>query len=136
MGFFSYSQSYRSPEDWRGRLMPMDVFMLGVACWRAAYNELSMISQACPPTGCQALVYQTAFNSSIGRHRDNGLRIANKQARLGHSEDENSQVRGSSVIVFTEGSPMEFALVKPPHGKFPWNTPKKDYVFDTRLVVP
>ena len=59
-----------------------------------------------------------------------------KHSRLGHSEDENSQIRGSSVIVFTEGPPMDFALVKPPEGRSSWNTPKKDYVYDIALVVP
>ena len=55
MGFFSYSQSYRLPEDWRARLMPYDVFALGDACWRATFDELTSISQQCPPTGCQPL---------------------------------------------------------------------------------
>lgn len=55
--------------------------------------------------------------------------------RLGHSEDENSQVRGSSVIVYVEGAEMDFALVKPPPGKRPWNTKKKKYIYDVRLVV-
>ena len=58
------------------------------------------------------------------------------QTRLGHSEDENSQIRGSSVIVYTEGPPRLFALVKPPRGKKPWNTPKKAYIWDAKLVVP
>ena len=33
MRLYSYSQSYRLPEDLRGHAMPMDVFRLGVACW-------------------------------------------------------------------------------------------------------
>ena len=56
-------------------------------------------------------------------------------ARLGHSEDENSQIRGSSVIVYVEGAEMEFALVKPPKGKHPWMAKKKEYEYDIRLIV-
>ena len=58
-GLFSYSQSYRLPEDWRAVPMPFDIFSLGVACWRAAWHHLTSISQQAPPTGCQLLVYQT-----------------------------------------------------------------------------
>jgi hypothetical protein len=86
MGFFSYSQSYRVPTDWRGQLMPYDVFLLGDACWRASYDVLTPISQACQPTGCQGLFYHPAFDSKIGRHRDNGLLVEDSHARLGHSE--------------------------------------------------
>ena len=72
------------------------------------------------------LFYWPLFDSKIGRHRDNGLllEVDNEgdsdgeekatratHARLGHSEDENSQIRGSSVMVYTEGPPMDFALV-------------------------
>ena len=77
----------------------------------------------------------TLFDGAVGRHRDNGL-LLETHSRLGHSEDENSQIRGSSVIVFSWGPPMDFALVKPPKGKHPWNTEKDDYEYHIRLVVP
>ena len=56
-------------------------------------------------------------------------------ARLGHSEDQNSQIRGSSVIVYVEGAAMDFALVKSPEGKYPWTAKKKEYEYDFRLIV-
>jgi len=76
---YSYSQSYRLPEDWRGALMPMPIYKLGEDLWRhrAVFAALSPISQQCPPTGMQALFYYTIFNSTIGRHRDNGLLLVN-----------------------------------------------------------
>jgi hypothetical protein len=132
---YSYSQAYRLPTDWRAVPMPKDVFALGVACWKAAWGELSAMSKQMPPTGCQLLVYQTLFNSTIGRHRDNGLTVDGKDARLGFTEDENSQIRGTSVLVFTVGPPMDVALVVPPPGKPPWKCKKVEYRYDARLVA-
>ena len=134
---YAYSQSYRPPEDWRAAPMPMPVFDLGCACREAGYRYLSAISQACPPTGCQLLAYQTLFHATVGRHRDNGLLLDGGHCRLGHSEDQNSQIRGSSVMVFTpDDPPMTFALVEPPPGKKPWDARKKEYVYRKPLMVP
>ena len=159
---YSYSQAMRLPTDWRAAPMPKAIFELGVHCWRAAYPYLSEVSQACPPTGCQALFYHTTFNSTIGRHRDNGLLSVDDahMTRLGHSEDENSQVhlsaafepvapslpllrprpprwqiRGSCVMVYSEGPPMEFALMQPPAHKSKYKARKKDYIFNKANVV-
>ena len=51
--------------------IPCSVYTLGVAVWRAAYEFLTDLSRACPPTGCQLLLYYSLFQSAIGRHRDN-----------------------------------------------------------------
>ena len=133
---FSYSQSYRPPSDWRAAPMPRPIFDLGVACWVAAWCYLSPISQVCPPTGCQLLAYLTVFNSCVGRHRDNGLLLPEGQhCRLGNTEDENSQIRGSSVLVYTAGPPMTFALSTPPAGKRPWQATKAEYEIQPALTV-
>ena len=133
---FSYSQSYRTVDDWRGSPMPVAVFQLGVRCWTAAWAQLSPISQACPPTGCQLMAYLTVFNSSVGRHRDNGVQAPEgKHGRLGNSEDENSQIRGSSVLVYTRGPPMTLALSAPPRGKMPWQARKDEYEIEPSLTV-
>ena len=44
------------------------------------------------------------------------------------------QVRGSSVLVYSEGPPMEFALVCPPEGRKPWNTKKGEYQYKAKFV--
>ena len=133
---FSYSQSYRPVEDWRGEAMPLPIFHLGVECWRRAWSYLSPISQVCPPTGCQLLAYHTLFGSTINRHRDNGLLVpGGKHSRLGNSEDENSQIRGSSVLVFSRGAPMTFALSSPPSGKLPWTVTKDEYEIQPALTL-
>ena len=44
---FSYSQSYRPVQDWCAAPIPRAVFELGVACWKAAWDYLSPISQVC-----------------------------------------------------------------------------------------
>jgi hypothetical protein len=134
---FTYSQSYRPPSDWRAAPMPVAVFDLGVACWQAVWEHLSPISQVCPPTGCQLMIYQTLFGACIGRHRDNGLQPPDgSHGRLGNSEDENSQIRGSSVLVFTKGPPMTFALSSPPAHLKPWTATKTEYEIDPELTIP
>ena len=133
---YSYSQSYRPPSDWRAAPMPRPIFDLGVACWAAAWCYLSPISQVCPPTGCQLMAYLTVFGSCVGRHRDNGLLLPEGQhCRLGNTEDENSQIRGSSVMVYTAGPPMSFALSTPPVGKTPWQAKKVEYEVQPALTV-
>ena len=117
--------------------MPVAVFNLGVACWQAVWEHLSPISQVCPPTGCQLMIYQTLFGACIGRHRDNGLQPPDgSHGRLGNSEDENSQIRGSSVLVFTKGPPMTFALSSPPAHLKPWTATKTEYEIDPELTIP
>ena len=92
--------------------------------------------QACPPTGCQLMAYLTVFNSNVGRHRDNGLQLPDgKHCRLGNSEDENSQICGSSVMVYTAGPPVTFALSAPPSGKKPWEATKMEYEIHASLTV-
>jgi len=113
--------------------MPMDVFQLGLHLWYASYSHLSAISRICPPTACQVMIYHTLFNGSVGFHRDIGLRnLDGSQGQLGYSEDENSQVRGSSVLLYSIGVPMLFRFKKPPKGKDKHETSKKDYVTDDK----
>jgi hypothetical protein len=127
---YTYSQSYRPMTDCCSVPMPLPVFQLGVFLWRAAYPYLSNISQVGPPTGCQLMVYHEAFGGKVGRHRDNGLVQNGKGCRTGNTEDENSQIRGSDVISYSVGDAMDFILSRPPEGKKPGNTKKKDYKKD------
>ena len=53
---FVYTQYGRRPDDFRCRPMPMDVFELCIALWRAAWPFLGRASQQQPPTSCQLLL--------------------------------------------------------------------------------
>ena len=98
---FSMFQSYRQLGDCTVRPMPREIFQLGVHLWHVAYPHLSAISRVCPPTGCQLLMYHSQFGTSggkIGFHQDVGFKSG------------TSQIRGSSVMIFSTGCPMLFEL--------------------------
>jgi hypothetical protein len=92
----------------------------GVHVWMKAWSSLSCVSRKRPPNGCQMLIYHRLLKRKMGRHRDNNpgsvmLNMVNgsetpwgNNPRVGGSE--NSQVRGSSVMVFSRGCPMTMTL--------------------------
>eukprot|EP00956_Cyclotella_meneghiniana_P004182 scaffold5121_cov40-Cyclotella_meneghiniana.AAC.1 len=92
----------------------------GLKVWTKAWPALSSESRRCPPNGCQFLMYHRRFNRKMGKHRDNNrgnviLNLVNgskmpwgENSRVGGSE--NSQVRGSSVMIFSRGRPMTLTL--------------------------
>jgi len=84
--------------------------------------------------------YESVYDSFVGGHRDNGLvppAGSGGQQRVGHSEDQNSQVRGSAVMVYTVGSPMLFGLMEaigvPPDELH--DVPKKAHMCHVELTV-
>jgi len=122
------------------------VYTLGVAVWRAAYEFLTDLSRACPPTGCQLLLYYSLFQSAIGRHRDNYtsqqmVAVINGERRISqllegshHGGDANSQVTGSNVLIWTEGpADMQFCLSFPPRDDLGAN--RDEYVIHPTFCV-
>ena len=122
VGLFNYSAYGRLAEDVRCAPMPRPVFTLGEHVWLAAMPYLSVEAKRCPPTHCQLLLYYVAFESCMGRHRDNytvrhlrAMLEGEQAAGSTHASMENSQRLGSEVLLYTEGStPMEFTLSFPP----------------------
>ena len=88
--------------------------------WTIAWPSLTSVSRATPPNGVQFLAYHRLRRGKMGTHRDNNpgnvvLNLVNgsdrpwgDNPRVGGSE--NSQVRGSSVMVFSRGRPMTLTL--------------------------
>ena len=84
--------------------------------WINAWPVLSVISRKVPPNGCQLLIYHRVLNRKMGPHRDNNpgsvmLELVNGLKKPGADNprvcgSENSQVIGSSVLVFSRGCPM------------------------------
>ena len=122
---FSMPQTYRQISDLTTRPMPMSIFLLGVKIWHSCYSHLSAISRACPPNGCQLLLYYTDFGEEGGRmgyHKDVGFKT------------NTSQIRGSSVMILSVMHSMlfEFLKLEEDTGKYKRH-PKKHYVSDPDL---
>jgi hypothetical protein len=91
----------------------------GAVCviWREAWPYLDIESRKAPPTAWQYCVYQNVLGKHMGYHRDNFFRedlkdLAKPNGRLApggkYCGVENSQVRGTSVIVYSMGNcPMK-----------------------------
>lgn len=139
---FMYTAYGRLAHDWEAVVMPRPVYDLGVFLWKAAFPLLTLKSQAHPPNGCQLLLYYTAFNSCMGRHRDNYNSKQMAEVLAGrrsvcelvegnhHGGDANSQLVGSHVLVYTEGdADMNFALAFAPK-----NNPTA--VLDDYIITP
>jgi hypothetical protein len=109
---FCYGQSYRKKDDWKARSMPKEIFTLGLHLWYAAFSNLSAISRVCPPTSCQLLIYHSYFAGKMGFHRDVKIPGVDMNNPKGYCQDNNSQIRGSSVLIYTVGDPMLFSFKK------------------------
>jgi hypothetical protein len=85
------------------------------------------------------MIYHSQFGNKggcVGFHRDNGLLSPNGTiGHVGYNEDENSQIKGSSVITFSIGAPMIFQFKKPPGDLNQHEVRKKDHVTDENLRV-
>lgn len=134
---YTYTFSGTEPANWHARPMPMPIFQLGAHLFHAVRDRLSASCQHSPPTACQLLCYYTAFLSDIGQHKDNftlqdlvrameamkrrGLtpqqafeEAVNESKGTPSGGDENSQLMGSDVLVYTEcNEPMLFELSFP-----------------------
>eukprot|EP00956_Cyclotella_meneghiniana_P005533 scaffold7105_cov71-Cyclotella_meneghiniana.AAC.2 len=92
----------------------------GLRIWTISWSSLTSVSRATPPNGVQLLIYHRLRRGKMGTHRDNNpgnvvLNLVNGRdspwgdnPRVGGSR--NSQVRGSSVMVFSRGRPMTLTL--------------------------
>eukprot|EP00956_Cyclotella_meneghiniana_P032114 scaffold86725_cov23-Cyclotella_meneghiniana.AAC.1 len=88
--------------------------------WTKAWPCLTCISRRTPPNGVQLLAYHRVLNRKMNPHRDNHggnivLNLVNgEEVPWGENPtvggSENSQVRGSSVMIFTRGRPMTMTL--------------------------
>ena len=129
VSLFTYTQYRRRPDNFMCRPMPLSLFHLMVALWKSAWSHLGYVSRMCPPTACQLMMYYGLFSSYVGRHRDNfscsdlldewrgnGSAIGKAYGHCanGKSQEDNSQVVGSDVLVWTEGTcPMVLSLSFP-----------------------
>jgi hypothetical protein len=96
------------------------VLIIWVKCW----PYLPIASRKKPPTAWQYCIYQYALNKSMGEHRDNfertdlrDLADVKKSGVLNEngtwSGVENSQVKGSAVIIYSMGNcPMRMVFSK------------------------
>lgn len=147
---YAYTQYGRLPEDWRCRLMPPDVraLMHSAHNLARATGQLSPQCAASTPTACQLMMYYTAFKSSVGRHRDNfckehlvqycsGVDLLNEMTS-GHSAsgDQNSQILGSDVLLWTDGNaPMSLMLSFPDPEKSV-DQDRKEYIICPSFCIP
>lgn len=144
MTMYTYTFGGTEPDNWHARPMPMPIFQLGAHLFHAVRDRLSATCQHSPPTACQLLCYYTAFESDMRSHKDNftlqdAIRAMEAMRTWGLTPqqafeeavreskgtpsggDENSQLMGSDVLVYTEcNEPMLFELSFPnpqnPHG--------------------
>lgn len=124
------------------RPMPSSIFDLGLACWMAAYDYLPPSSKACPFTHCQLLVYYECFGGRIGQHRDNtstkhlsDFLSGTTSSLLTALGEEESQVLGTSVVVFSLGTGTMQFILRYPHGDN-LHESRKDYIVHERFRVP
>ena len=92
----------------------------GLKVWTKAWPCLTAVSRKTPPNGVQFLGYHRVLNRKMNKHRDNHggriiLNLVNgEEVPWGENPtvggSENSQVRGSSVMIFTRGRPMTMTL--------------------------
>ena len=68
---FAYTQAKRPPSDWRCRVMPTPFSDLMMYLYEVARPFLGPVSAARPPNAIQMMLYYTAFQSRVSRHRDN-----------------------------------------------------------------
>ena len=111
----------RSPLDVTCEPMPASVQDLTEWAYNLASPYLAPGSRNGAPNAVELCLYYTAFESKMGRHRDNfeSKDLAN-YLRSGNgdilSAQQNTQVANSSVLIWSMGNaPMELQLSFPPH---------------------
>jgi hypothetical protein len=133
---FSYGHVGRPPPDWRSRPIPTELYQFGEHLWKRLYDKLTPVSKCCPPTAVQALYYFEMFGAKISPHKDNGIREDSDglQSRMSTDPELNSQIVGSSVIVYSIGDAMEFGLLKP-NVDFRCNQKNHQWTSDGRVTL-
>ena len=126
VGCVAYPHYYtRSPLDQTCEVMPPAVEALVSWAHMLAMPYLTKRSQASMPNACELNLYYTAFDSRIGRHRDNFT--SQDLVKYLHNGDPsivesttNTQEANTSVLIWTAGNaPMELVLSFPRHAS-PW----------------
>lgn len=111
------------------RCRPMDnlLYNLSVEVWKHVWEQLSPLSQVCPPLACVGMMYSWVKSGRKGvkdmkgemrPHHDNRHKPNTNQAiGANNEEDSNSHMHGSDVIVVTFGDDMEYQMIRPNHKK-------------------
>ena len=110
---YNYTSYGRAESDFECRPMCWPWFLLMCNVWLEVWPYLTPLSRKSPPTHCQLLFYYTRLRARMNEHRDNASKstlhdIAKRNGLSlfeGHASgtDENSQVPGTNVVVFTTG---------------------------------
>ena len=93
---YSYTLSVTHIPFYGGRNMKNfpGIASLKVHVWKKCWHHLSPISQLCPPNGAQILYYFEEFQGKMNYHND-------MNPDMVVSDETNSQIMGSTVIVVT-----------------------------------
>ena len=112
---YNYTAHCRYPEDLVCKPMVGPWFMLMLHVWMHVWPWLTPLSRRSPPTHAQLLLYYPRLRGGMNGHRDNSekstlLKIKNGNGAALHGgsmqgagDDENSQIPGTNVIVWTTG---------------------------------
>ena len=110
------------------------LYNLSVEVWKHVWEQLSPLSQVCPPLACVGMMYSWVKSGRKGvksgrkgvkdmkgemrPHHDNRHKPNTNQAiGANNEEDSNSHMHGSDVIVVTFGDNMEYQMIRPNHKK-------------------
>ena len=135
MTLYNYTSFGRNADDWRGRPMKMVTFNFSLYVWMVCWPYLTKQSRKTPPTHCQLLFYYRRLNSHINQHRDNFdvediKRVMKGDANTvqeGHPSAgaDNSQIVGSNVLVYSEGTAAQTLYLR---------FPKRDDLLEDRKL--
>lgn len=122
MKMIVYTCREMKPERWMSRPMTNLEFAAILLIWMKSWPYLPEASRKYTPTVCQYCIYHKVMNKSMGRHRDNFEKsdleeLAYETGTLREGGKwcgvENSQVKGSAVLVYTMGNcPMKMVFRK------------------------
>jgi hypothetical protein len=121
---FRYGATGRPILDTRCRPMNNLLYNLGVEAWKHVREQLSPLSQVCPPNACVGMMYswvksegeEKDMKSEMRPHHDNRHKPnTNEAIGANNEEDSNSHMHGSDVIMLTFGDEMEYQLIPPTH---------------------
>ena len=111
---YSYTHVHGRPQlnDMQRPMVP-SLFQLGIQTWQHVRHSLSPLSQVCPPTHLQLMVYtdtqkagsNSRLSGKMGFHHDNKDYVS--------TEANTSQIPGTDVITMTVGDSMTYSLVGP-----------------------
>jgi hypothetical protein len=107
-GLAGYLQSNFTPICYMGCRCLRDygsVAELGIRLWLLLWHYLDPVSQVLPPNGVSILTYFGLFDGKIPSHQDN-------YPNTGIDPQNNSQILGSSIIVYTLGHEAELTFTR------------------------